>query len=46
MFEAFFIAVKEVLLKPFLTISATFIKLVDIYTVILLNRINFNIAET
>ena len=34
MFEAFFVAVKEVLLKPFLTISATFIKSADINTVI------------
>ena len=34
MFEALFVRVKEVLLEPFLPISATFIKLADIYTVI------------
>ena len=34
LFEALFVRVKEVLLKPFLPISATFIKSADIYTVI------------
>ena len=34
MFEALFVRVKEVFLKPFLLISATFLKSADIYTVI------------
>ena len=34
MFEALFVRVKEVFLKPFLPISATFLKLADIYMVI------------
>ena len=34
MFEALFVRVKEVFLKPFLPISVTFLKSADIYTVI------------
>ena len=34
MFEALFVRVKEVFLKPFMPISAIFLKSADIYTVI------------
>ena len=45
MLEALFVTVKEVLLKPFLTISTTFINQ-PIFTRSYLDRISFNIVET